>query len=109
MFHYTDKLTLLGSVLAVENSKLSEDTHVSSLERQSSFQQGKDLIEESLALVELDDSSKFLCVHNNVETTDLRLIIDIRFVQRTLQSSVRHTNRNSCFSIHAAWTCFQTL
>ena len=71
----TGTRTLLWLVLAVEDRKLSEDTHVGTLKRQSSLQQREDLIEEAFTLIGGNNAGELLSVNDDIETTNLSLDI----------------------------------
>ena len=61
-----------SSLLAVEDSQLGEHAHMRSLESESSLQQLDQLFEVALALVVVVQLFKFISVHDDVKTADLR-------------------------------------
>ena len=63
--------TLGGLVLRQENSKLGEDTHVSTFQAQTSLKQADDLLKVTAALVKLDKSRKFFSMDDDIETANL--------------------------------------
>lgn len=58
-------------VLGVENSQLSEHAHVSPFQTQGSLKEGDELVEEATVLVVVDEVLELVCMHDNVQTTDL--------------------------------------
>ncbi|KAI6757104.1 hypothetical protein HG531_002929 [Fusarium graminearum] len=66
MLHQTVRV-----VLGESNTKLSEHSHVSTLEAKTLLEKADELIEVTVALVLLNQSLKLLSIDNQVETTNL--------------------------------------
>ena len=64
-------LTFGRLVLAQEDGKLGEDTHVGALETKTGFEQRDDFLKVTSALVNLDEGRKLLGVNDDVQTADL--------------------------------------
>ena len=65
--------TLLGLVLAVQDRKLSEDTHMRPLQAEAGFEEADDFLKVTAALIHRDEGTELLSMDDDVKTTDLSL------------------------------------